>query len=106
MGDMIKAVGKMAGALEGVDDEASAKKAAAKIEGMEGSMQKLADRAKELGDPDEALEKQLEEKFKPQLEEAMGKMMKSMMALGDKPELLKIIQPAMEKIGGLMEGME
>ena len=105
MGDMIKSVTKIAGALESVDDEASAKKAAKTIEGMEGSMKKLSERAEALGDPDEALEKKLEEKFKPQLEEAMGKMMKATAGFAEKPELMKIIQPALEKLGGMMEGM-
>jgi len=103
MGDMIKAMNKMAGALEGVDDEASAKKAAKTIEGMEGAMNKLKERADALGEPDEALGKKLEEKFKPELEEAVGKMMKSTMGLASKPELMKILQPALDKVGGIMD---
>ena len=102
MGDAIKAMGQMADIMVGVKDEATAKAAAEKILKLEPQLKFLGARAQKLGDPNPALEKELEAKYKPKMEEIQGKMLKAMIGLAENPEAAKHIQGAMEKIGEAM----
>ena len=106
MEEMIGSVNKMSDIIGKAKDKETAEVAAAELGKLEAPLKKIAARAKALGDPDEALEKKLEEKFKPQLEAAMGKMMKSMMGIAANPEAMAPIQSAMERIGEIMQSID
>jgi len=64
--------------LEDVDDQASAKEAAKKIEALSEDMAALAKRAQEMGEPTPEQQKRFEEIMKPRQERMQAVMMKMM----------------------------
>jgi len=88
-------------ALAEVKDEASAKKAASKLDTIADKMEKLKKKADRMSDPSEEVEKKIE----ADLEERMGKLdlMGAMAIFITKPELLEIVQPGMDRISKAIE---
>jgi surfactin synthase thioesterase subunit len=84
--------------LNGITDEASAKAAVPKIEALRAKMRDAGKRAKNVPKIDAATEKKIEETN----EKAMGEAMESIGAAQQKlmahPELLAIIEPAMQNM--------
>ena len=102
--DTLTQMEEVATVIEGVKDKESAEAAAKKLEGMVGTFEKLAERMKEIGDPDEKTEKELEAKMETRMKELQEKMTAAMMSAASKdPAVISILQAPMEKIGKAME---
>ncbi len=101
---MIEAMNKLAAIIETVTDEASADAASASIKELtQKEMVPIAREMKALGEPDEAMEKALEEKYQAKMEESSNRMMTAMMGIAQKdPALMMKIQGAMEEFGKTM----
>lgn len=95
--DMIANMKTMAGIMDGISDEASAKAAIPKIEAVRTSMRECASRAKPLK-ISPAEEKELEAKLGKDKVEAMQALMQARQKLDEKPQLLGIIAPALQGI--------
>jgi hypothetical protein len=93
-----EAIGKMnemAGVLEGVTDEASAKAAKPKLQAIDASMKELKAKEEKLGKLSADEEKRLKEKYEPQMEEAMKKLIAQFGRLATDPKLASVLDEAM-----------
>jgi hypothetical protein len=104
--DMVKLMEEFAAAIGGVKDEASAKAAAATIDGLVPRMTKLSERAKALPKLTQAQEDAMQKKVEPRVQAATSKMMAGGFAMAANPELSKIVEPAMERFGDAAKGAE
>ena len=89
--------------LEGVNDEASAKAAAPKLEAIGTKLSEMKKRVDALPKLSEAENKALEEKMQKEMGTFMGKMMGAAMKLAEKPEVQKILEEPMKKFQNSMK---
>jgi hypothetical protein len=88
-------------ALKSAKDEASAKKAAADIKSIGERITKLAETAKDMPKPTDQEDKALQDKYKKQLDDAMGTITTEMMRIMADPKL----QPAADAFKAIGESM-
>jgi hypothetical protein len=86
---------KMAAIFEGVTDEASAKKAVPEIEKVRASMRDIGQRAKTVK-VNAAGEQKLNEMMAKDGAAAMQRLMAARAKLEEKPELLAVLEPALQ----------
>lgn len=84
--------------LTGITDEASAKAAVPKIEAVRAKMRDAGKRAKSVPKIDAATEKRIEEASRQSMTEAMESIGAAKARLMSRPELLEIIEPAMQNM--------
>lgn len=100
--DMFGALDNFADVLATVKDEASAKAAIPKLDGLKPKFKALGKRIKAVGKPSPEQEKILQEKFKKEQEALQTKMMGAMAGFMANPQLLEIIKPKMDEIGKII----
>jgi hypothetical protein len=96
--DMVANMKEMGVILTGITDEASAKAAVPRIEAVRAKMRDAGQRAKNVPKVDAATEKKIEESMRPGMMEAMTSIAAAQERLAGQPELLAIIQPAMQNM--------
>jgi hypothetical protein len=102
--DSIALMGKLGDALGGITDKASAEAAVEKVKALTSEIKDLKARMDKVGKPSAEVEKQLEEKFKPQLEAAQKKMMEGFTkAAAAGPEAMQSLQSAMMEFKSLAD---
>ena len=94
--DMVANLNEMAGILTSVTDEASAKAAVPKIEAVREKMRECAKRAKAVGKVDAATETKINEMMQAGMTQAMQSIAVAQERLAAQPQLMAIIQPAMQ----------
>lgn len=94
--DMLTNLKEMGAILTSVTDEASAEAAVPKIEALRASMRDCAARAKKVPKIDAAQEAKIDQMMQAGMMEAMQSIGTAQERLASKPELMAIIQPAME----------
>lgn len=95
MKEIVANMNTMAEIFEGVKDEASAKAALPKIEDVRKKMRDVAGRAKNVK-TNPAGEKALQESMGKEMTGVMTRLMTARGKLEAKPELLKILEPALQ----------
>lgn len=95
MKEIVANMNTMAEIFEGVKDEASAKAALPKIEEVRKKMRDVASRAKNVK-TNPAGEKALQESMGKEMTGVMTRLMTARGTLEAKPELLKILEPALQ----------
>ena len=96
MEEVIDSMEEMAEILATVTDKASAEVAKPKLEAINKRMEATKKHMDEIGKPDEAKEKAINEKYEERMKELAGKMQKEMMRVITNPEFGKIISEAMQ----------
>ncbi|MGI9013444.1 MAG: hypothetical protein ACR2GY_04250 [Phycisphaerales bacterium] len=96
--EMVANIKEMGSILTGITDEASAKAAVPKIEAVRAKMRDAGERAKNVPMPDEATEKRIEAAMAKDMSEAMETIFNAQQRLMQQPELLAIIEPAMQNM--------
>lgn len=86
--------------LEKVTDKASAEKQVGKLEKLMTKMGDLEKRKNEVGEPSAEDLEAMKKKYEAKMTAAMEKVMKEMMRLSSNAEVMAIIGPPMEKMGG------
>lgn len=86
--------------LNGITDEASAKAAVPKIEALRVKMRDCRDRAKKVPQIDAATEKKIGEANQKAMADAMASIGAAQQKLMAHPELIAIIEPAMQNMDG------
>lgn len=86
--------------LNGITDEASAKAAVPKIEALRVKMREAGKRAKSVPKIDAATEKRIGEANQKAMAEAIESIAASQQKLMAHPELIAIIEPAMQNMEG------
>jgi outer membrane murein-binding lipoprotein Lpp len=102
MKDSVAKMNEMTDVMKSVTDKASAHAAAPKLKQISTDMKSLKAREDKLGKPSDAEKKQLEEKYKKDLETAMGNFMKEtfrVAMLG--PDVQAELQDSMKSFEGL-----
>ena len=94
--DMVANLNEMASILTSVTDEASAKAAVPKIEAVREKMRECAKRAKAVGKVDAATETKINEMMQAGMTQAMQSIAVAQERLAAQPQLMAIIQPAMQ----------
>lgn len=94
--DMVANMKEMGTILASVTDEASAKAAIPKIDAVRAKMRDCAKRAKAVPKVDAAEEATLNQTMQAGMMEAMGTIASAQERLMGQPELMAIIQPALE----------
>lgn len=97
MDDTLATMNDMAAVLETVKDEATAKSAASKLEGLVEKMKSLKERADKMEKPSKEKEAELEKAYKEKMTAAGSRMMKAMMSAMQAPDAQKHLEPAMKK---------
>jgi peptidoglycan hydrolase CwlO-like protein len=93
--DMIGKMKEMVEVLKGVKDEASAKAAKPKLEGLKKEVDALKAEADKMPKPSAEDEKKLNEKYEPELEKLMGELAGEMIRIGSDPKLASELGNAM-----------
>jgi hypothetical protein len=93
--EMLANFNKMAEIFEGVTDEASAKKAIPEIEKVRASMRDIGQRAKGVK-TDAATEQRMQQTMAKETGEAMQRLLAARARLEEKPDLLAILEPALQ----------
>jgi len=96
--DMVANMKEMGAILTSITDEASAKAAVPKIEAVRAKMRGCRDRAEKLPKPDAATEEKLGAAMQAGMMEAMTSIGAAQARLASQPELLAIIEPAMQNM--------
>ena len=96
--DMVANMKEMGTILSGITDEASAKAAVPKIEALRVKMRECGQRAKNVLKPDAATEQKIEEAMRSGMQEAMMSIGVAQERLMSRPELMAIIEPAMQNM--------
>lgn len=94
---------ELAGILEGITDEASAKAASSKIEGWVADQKKLSERMESLDEPSAEEGKAMQEKYQGRMAAASARLHKQMQRLMMNPKLAPAIGEAMGKIQAAMQ---
>lgn len=94
--DMVANMKEMGSILTSVTDEASAKAALPKIDAVRAKMRDCATRAKAAPKIDGATEAKINEMMQAGMTEAMGSIVAAQQRLAGQPELMAILQPALE----------
>jgi len=94
--DMVANMKEMGAILTSITDEASAKAAVPKIDAVRSKMRGCRDRAKKMPMPDAASEAKFNESMQTGMMEAMTAIGTAQARLANQPELLAIIEPAMQ----------
>ena len=94
----VELVEDLAKILGGVDDEASAKAAAKKIEELAERIDETKKLGEELGEPSEDVKKELKSKYDERRGKAMNDFISAMSKLGAKPELTKHLDDSLKKL--------
>jgi hypothetical protein len=95
---MVANLKEMGAILTSITDEASAKAAVPKIDAVRAKMRSCRDRAKKMPMPDPATEKEFNESMQAGMMEAMTSIGTAQARLANQPELLAIIEPAMQNM--------
>ncbi|MCA8943037.1 MAG: hypothetical protein KDB80_10795 [Planctomycetes bacterium] len=101
MEESIGLMDRMADELTKIKDSESAKAGMAEIEKIVDEMAEVMGRAKDLGEPIEALSK----KFAPQLKAAQQKITQAMMAMVMNPEVQPVLEEFQKKMAKLKDVM-
>jgi hypothetical protein len=96
--EMVANMKEMAAILTGITDEASAKAAVPKIEAVRAKMRDCGQRAKNVPKIDAATEKRIGESMQAGMQEAMASIAAAHQRLVAQPELVAIIEPAMQNM--------
>jgi len=105
--DLVVLTSEVSGVLEGVEDKQSAEQAKQELTALSDEFRAVGKRLTELGEPDEGLEAELEEKYGEQLNDITKKMNDEVMRIMQiDPSLLIEIQKGMDEIGKAMEEAE
>lgn len=99
--DTVSCMKQLASVLKDVKDEASAKSAVSKIEGIAKEMKTLQEEAKKMGEPSKEVNAELEKKFKSDMEKVTKDLDTEMMRIMKDEKMATIIMKAISEIKSL-----